>query len=104
MPMNDEYREAWKRMSARLEELPLEERRRYQRSISLFVHDLRHLLGIIYSAESLLTKKLKNKSEEAELLDMIHTANIETIDLLTDFAKCFDGEITLPIRRREEDT
>ncbi len=101
--MNDEYREVWKRMAERLDELPWDERRRYQRSVSLFVHDLRHLLGIVYSAEGLLTKKLKSKPEEIELLDMIHSANTDAIDLRTDFAKCFDGEITLPIRKRSEE-
>ena len=93
----------WKDLASLIKTLPPEEQRRYQLYFGLLAHDLRQVIGIIYSAESLLRRKKGLPPEDLELLDMIRNASKRAMGLVSDFAQPFDGQITLPLSRPSED-
>jgi signal transduction histidine kinase len=97
MKKEAEYKDLGKDLAALIENLPLEERRRYQRKIALFVHDLRQSLGIVFSAEAVLRRRGQIAPEDEEILNMVRDASKRAVGLLTEFAIPMDGEITLPI-------
>lgn len=102
-PQND-YKEVWKDLAELIQALPQEQQKIYQPNISMFAHDLRQILGIVYSAEGLLRRSREESPEDTELLDMIHKASSNALRLLTDFARPFDSEITLPLARSQNDS
>ncbi len=101
-PQNDN-KEVWNDLAELINSLPLDKQRYYQRNIAMLVHDLRQVLGIVYSAEGLLRRNRKASPDDVELLDMIHKASSNALRLLTDFARPFDSEITLPLGRSQDD-
>ncbi|MGE5222128.1 MAG: hypothetical protein ACM3PY_06805 [Omnitrophica WOR_2 bacterium] len=103
MPAKNEYKEVWKGLADLIDGLPAEERVRYQSNIAMFIHDLRQVIGIIYSAEGILRKTHEDNQEDVEVLDMIRRSTQRGIRLLTDFAQPFDAGITLPIGNPPED-
>ncbi len=103
MPSKNEYREVWKDLADLVNGLPEEQRLRYQNNIALFIHDLRQIIGIVYSAEGILRKTHEDDPEDVEVLDMIRKATQRGIRLLTDFAQPFDAGITLPVGNPPED-
>jgi signal transduction histidine kinase len=103
MELKRDYDQVWKDLASLIKSLPLEEQRRYQINIGMFTHDLRQVVGIIYSAESLLRRTKGLPAEELELLEMIRNASKRAIGLITDFAQPFDGLITLPLGNSPED-
>jgi signal transduction histidine kinase len=103
MELKREYDQVWKDLASLINSLPSEEQHRYQTNIGLFSHDLRQVVGIIYSAESLLRRNESLPAEEIELLEMIQNASKRAIGLITDFAQPFDGLIALPLGNMLED-
>jgi signal transduction histidine kinase len=99
-----DFDQVWKDLASLIKNLPTEEQRRYQVNLGFFAHDLRQVLGIIYSAESLLRRKKNVPPEDLELLEMIRNASKRAMGLLTDFAQPFDGQITLPLINSSEDS
>jgi signal transduction histidine kinase len=98
-----DFDQVWKDLASLIKTLPSEEQRRYQVNLGFFAHDMRQVLGIIYSAESLLRRKKNLPPEELELLEMIRNASKRAMGLLTDFAQPFDGLITLPLNDPSKD-
>ena len=96
MANRNQANEVWQELASLIKKLPPDQRHKYQRALLLFVHDLRQSLGIIYSAESLLRRKI-SEDEDVEILNMIRSANKKAVSLITEFAQSIDGEITLPI-------
>ncbi len=96
--------QVWKDLASLLKTLPPEEQRRYQLNFSLLAHDLRQVIGIIYSAESMLRRRKGLPPEDIELMDMIRNASKRAMGLVTDFAQPFDGQVTLPLSSSPEDT
>lgn len=98
-PSADSSPSPWHSLAALIDRLPPEERLHYQRQVGMLVHDLRHSIAVIFSAEALLRRKPDLTSDDLELLDAIHTASQRTIFSLTDFAQAFDRQVTLPLER-----
>ena len=78
----------WRGMARLVNELPREERQRYQREFARFAHDLRHDLGVVANAEALLRTDLQSLPDTAEMLDFLeillkaNTRAIATLDAL----------------------
>jgi signal transduction histidine kinase len=98
-----DYDQVWKDLASLINSLPPEEQHRYHINIGMFTHDLRQVVGIIYSAESLLRRSESLPAEELELLEMIRNASKRAIGLITDFAQPFDGMISLSLGNSPED-
>ena len=90
----------WQELSNLIDDLPLEEQTRFHNGVRMMVHDLRQNVSIIYGAESLLRRTIPDTEDNQELLDSIRTANQRIIGLITDLARPFDREITMPSRQR----
>lgn len=97
MPSKNEYKEVWKDLADLVNRLPEEERVRYQSHIAMFIHDLRQVIGLVYSAEGILRKIHEDDQEDVEVLNVIRNSTQRGIRLLTDFAQPFDAGITLPM-------
>jgi len=95
-PVNLE--EVWKDLYSLIESLPEEDRNRYQRAFSVFAHDIRSAIGIIYSAESLLRRKADSATGDIELLDLIRESSKRAMRLITEFALPTSHEETRPIQ------
>ncbi len=104
MQPQKEAKEVWNDLAELINSLPLEKQRYYQRNIAMLIHDLRQVLGIVYSAEGLLRRSRKDNADDLELLDMIHKSSSNALRLLTDFARPFDSEITLPISQAQDES
>jgi signal transduction histidine kinase len=89
----------WQDLVGMIKDLAPEERRRYMWALLVLVHDLRQNIGIIYSAEGLLRRKIGSDPQEAELLDAIHKSSQRVINLLTAFSEPLDADITIPVRK-----
>ncbi len=89
----------WKELAALVNSLPDEDRLRYQQAINRTIHDLRSVIGIIFSAESLLRRKREGCDEDTELLDIIEDSSKQAISMLTEVAKPFDNQVTVPLSR-----
>ena len=89
-------KEVWQEIASMINSLPPDQRQKYQRALLLFVHDLRQSLGIIYSAETLLRRKI-TEDEDIEILNMIRSANKKAVNIVTEFAQPLDGDPTLPV-------
>jgi hypothetical protein len=98
-----DFLQVWKDLASLIKTLPPEEQRRYQLNFGLLAHDLRQVIGIIYSAESLLRRKKGIPPEDLELLEMIRNASKRAMGLVSDFAQPFDGQVTLPLSNTSED-
>jgi signal transduction histidine kinase len=94
-----EMKDLGEELAALINTLPQKERRRYQRAISMLIHDLRQSIGVIFSAQTLLKRNIKATPDDLELLNAIDNASKRAMYLLTDFAQPFDSEITLPVGR-----
>ena len=99
MPPQDDPVAIWKEMATFINALPADERHYYQQGIAMVTHNIRHSLAIIFTAESLLRRKLPETPENTELLDMIRNATKRAMFLLTDMAQPFDSGVTIPIGR-----
>jgi len=98
-----DFVEVWKDLASLIKTLPPEEQRRYQLNFGLLAHDLRQVIGIIYSAESILRRKKALPPEDLELLEMIRNASKRAMGLVSDFAQPFDGQVTLPLSSSSDD-
>ncbi len=103
MQPKHDFLQVWKDLASLIKTLPPEEQRRYQLNFGLLAHDLRQVIGIIYSAESLLRRKKGLPPEDLELLEMIRNASKRAMGLVSDFAQPFEGQVTLPLSRSSED-
>lgn len=101
MQSQRDFLQVWKDLASMIKTLPPEEQRRYQLYFGLLAHDLRQVIGIIYSAESLLRRK--KGLPPGYRSDMIRNASKRAMGLVSDFAQPFDGQITLPLSRPSED-
>ncbi len=99
-----DFVQVWKELASLIKTLPPEEQRRYQLNFGLLAHDLRQVIGIIYSAESILRSRKGLPPEDLELLEMIRNASKRAMGLVSDFAQPFDGQITLPLSYPSDDS
>lgn len=86
----------WEELASLVESQPDEERDRMLEAIDKLVHDMRHSIGVIYTAEMVLRSNLTNNHEIIKVLDTIRKANRRQIGLVTDLAQPFDRWITKP--------
>ncbi len=96
MAANSSAQTLWEHLATVIATLPQEEQQRFQREIAHFAHDLRQSLGSIVGAESLLRRTVPPSEDNIELLDVIHQATQYAVRLVTEMARPFDSEITIP--------
>jgi len=95
----DIKQEEWQHLAELIHRLPPEEQQNIQRMITQFTHDLRQNMGNIITAEVLLQRSLAEDASQKELLDIIHSSTQKAVGLITDMARPFDDEITIPSHR-----
>lgn len=78
----------WKGLARLVNELPPEERCRYQKEFACFAHDLRHDLGVVANVEALLRADFQSLDDPGEMLDFLdillraNTRSLATLDTL----------------------
>ena len=94
--MSSSAQTLWQHLAQVIATLPPQEQARFQREIAMFAHDLRQSLGSIVGAETLLRRTAPLDADATELLDVIHKATQRAVRLVTDMARPFDSDLTIP--------
>jgi hypothetical protein len=99
--MNDDeaskaYLESWNELAEMINALPLEDRRRFRKTIGKFMHDMRHTLGLIINSQDLLRRDIKDRAmitDPISLLNIIKMAGMRGNALLGELVEEFANQI-----------
>lgn len=70
------HSQSWQEIAALINDLPLEQREQYRRSLGAFMHDMKHTLGLIVNANELVSREIKKCPEEHKAVEMIDIIKI----------------------------
>ena len=101
MSMNDDeaskaYLESWNELAEMINALPVEDRRRFRKTIGKFMHDMRHTLGLIINSQDLLRRDIKDRAmitDPISLLNIIKMAGMRGNALLGELVEEFANQI-----------
>ncbi|MDH5506423.1 MAG: hypothetical protein OEZ02_04315 [Anaerolineae bacterium] len=86
----------WIRLAEMVNELPVEARLDYRLKLGEYLHDFRHILGLIVNSEDLIRRDLSTRPELAssmELLDIVRTATLRAVNHLDMLTEGFGNQI-----------
>jgi light-regulated signal transduction histidine kinase (bacteriophytochrome) len=66
-----EFSEVWRGVADSINLLPEDEKIQYRRVLGVFMHDMKHTLGLINNANELIRRDIQKCSENHESEDMI---------------------------------
>lgn len=90
MPEREDFLALGTELAELIGTLPSEKRDYFHHGVAALVHDLRQTIGIIYTADTLLIRKLENSPEDIELMQAIDRASKRAVSILADFSKPFE--------------
>ena len=99
------YLDSWNELAEMINALPLEDRRRFRKTIGKFMHDMRHTLGLIVNSQDLLRRDMTEKamiSDPVSLLNIIKMASMRGNALLNDLVEQFANQIDVEGARLDE--
>ena len=90
------YLESWNELAEMINALPVEDRRRFRKTIGKFMHDMRHTLGLIINSQDLLRRDIKDRAmitDPISLLNIIKMAGMRGNALLAELVEEFANQI-----------
>jgi hypothetical protein len=90
------YLDSWNELAEMINALPVEDRRRFRKTIGKFMHDMRHTLGLIINSQDLLRRDIQEKAmitDPVSLLNIIKMASMRGNALLNDLVEEFANQI-----------
>ena len=68
--------QSWHAVANSINHVPEDKRKQIQQSLSVFMHDMKHTLGLINNANELLRRDIQNcpdKQKSEEMISIVHT-------------------------------
>ena len=90
--------EIWDDLAELVNQLPLDERKRYRKNLGKFMHDLRNTLALITNSEDLIRRDFRDREDVdsvMELMNIVKTATHRASGHLTDIIESFGDQIDL---------
>ena len=80
-----DHNQFWQGIAALINDLPPEQREQYRQSLGVFMHDMKHTLGLIINANELVRRDVEGCQGEhkaVEMIDIIKTGSQQLDDHL----------------------